>query len=121
MTVDPISEITADTIFCASIIIMSACNLYFGPRVASDRIAMQFDLRGNPTWFAPKGLALWGIVIFALAIRFLIWGLVNFAPDNVHGVNIGIAIASATNLVSYFIVLLVAMKTNPKRNVKIGL
>ena len=32
---------------------MAGCNLYFGPRIMSDRVVMQWGLDGRPNWYAP--------------------------------------------------------------------
>jgi len=91
MTAAPISEMLfpADVVFCAATIIMSVCNVRFGPRIAR----------------APK-VFLWGFVIFVLAVRVSIWGAMILAPDKVHDANAGIAGSSAIFLATYFLHLL---------------
>ena len=80
----------ANYLFAASLVFIVACNLYFGRRIASDRVAMQWGLHGRPNWYAPKQLALWRTVAFALAVRLFIWLAATDAPRHVHGAQAGI-------------------------------
>ena len=84
----------ADYVFAASVAFMVGCNLYFGPRIRSDRVATQWGLDGRPNWYAPKWLALWGMVAFMLALRLFIWLAATYTPQHVHGVELGILIMS---------------------------
>jgi hypothetical protein len=84
----------ADYVFVVSLAFMAGCNLYFGPRIMSDGVAMQWGLDGRPNWYAPKWLALWWSVAFVLAIRLFIWLAASYAPQHVHGVQLGILIMS---------------------------
>jgi hypothetical protein len=52
----------------------------------SDRVAMQWGLDGRPNWCAPKWLALWWSLF--------IWLAATYAPQHVHGVQLGILIMS---------------------------
>jgi hypothetical protein len=52
----------ADYIFGAAVALVVGCNLYFGPRIKRERVAMQWRSDGKPTWYAPKWVALWGMV-----------------------------------------------------------
>ena len=79
-----------DYVFGIAIAIVIACSLYFGPRIKTARVAMQWGFDGSPTWSAPRSLALWGAPVFMLAIRLLIWIAMTYAPQSVHGVEIGI-------------------------------
>jgi hypothetical protein len=80
----------ADYVFGAALAFMIGCNLYFGSRIASKRIAMQWGIDGKPTWHAPKWIALWGTVALMLVVRSLIWGASAYTPALVHGVEMGI-------------------------------
>jgi len=82
--------LVADFIFTAAIIAMTAASLYFASRIPRDRIAMQWDFNGNPTWSAPKSVGVWALVVFALAARLLIWIAMTFAPETVHGAALGL-------------------------------
>ncbi|MDE5452328.1 hypothetical protein GWE18_05470 [Bradyrhizobium sp. CSA112] len=57
-------------------------------------MAMQWGLDGEPTWGAPKAVGLWGMVAFALAVRLLIWVASTYAPEKVHGAEIGLLLFS---------------------------
>jgi hypothetical protein len=46
-----------------------------------ERIAMQWGFDGKPTWDAPKRIALWGMVVFMLMVRLIIWTATTFAPE----------------------------------------
>ena len=98
----------ADYVFGAAIAFVIGCNIYFGPRLTSDRIAMQWDLNSRATWHAPKWVALWGMAAFMVAVRFLIWATSIYAPASVHGVQIGIVLFSLTSAASHVFTLLKA-------------
>jgi hypothetical protein len=49
----------ADYAFGLGIAFIIGCSLYFGPRIKSNRMAMQWRFDGKPTWHAPKLLGLW--------------------------------------------------------------
>jgi Protein of unknown function (DUF1648) len=100
----------ADYLFGAAIVLMIASSLYFMPRIAQDRIAMQWGFDGKPTWFAPKPMGLWGLIVFALAIRAIIWAATTWAPHLVHGVDLGVMMMSVTLVISHLFVLLRAAK-----------
>ncbi|KRR02631.1 hypothetical protein [Bradyrhizobium valentinum] len=86
--------LVADLVFWPAVAVLAGCNLYFGPRIKSARMAMQWGLDGEPTWCAPKAVGLWGMVAFALAVRLLIWGASTYAPEKVHGAEIGLLLFS---------------------------
>jgi len=46
--------VPADYVFGFAIALVIGSNLYLGLRIASERIAMQWDPNGEPTWYAPK-------------------------------------------------------------------
>ena len=76
----------ADYVFAVSLAFVAGCNLYFVPRIMSDRVVMQWGLDGRPNWYAPKWLALWGMAVFMFAVRLFIWLAATYAPEHVHGV-----------------------------------
>jgi hypothetical protein len=104
--------LTADYVFAAAVLFVIGCNLYFGPRIGSERIAMQWGLDGKPTWYAPKQLALWGMVVFMFAVRAFIWAAVTYIPQSVHGVEVGIVLFSLTTAGAQFFILIMASKAN---------
>jgi hypothetical protein len=104
--------LAADYIFCAAILIVVGCNLYFGPRIKGERMAMQWGVDGRPTWSAPKQIALWGMLAFMLAVRLLIWAASTYAPSRVHGVEIGILGVSVTAVAAHLYTLMAARKSS---------
>jgi hypothetical protein len=83
-----------DYVFAAALVFVIGCSIYFAPRIARDRVAMQWGLDGTPNWYAPKWLALWWTLPFMLAIRIFIWLAATYTPEYVHGVEAGILIMS---------------------------
>lgn len=98
----------ADYVFAAALAFVAGCNMYFGPRLPSDRIAMQWDVNGRATWHAPKWVGLWGMAAFMIAVRILIWAISSYAPASVHGVQIGIVLFSLTFAAAHLFTLLKA-------------
>ena len=86
--------LTADYVFWPAVVLIVLSSLYYGPRIKADRVAMQWGFDGKPTWHAPKLMALWGMVVFAVALRLLIWAAMTFIPDRVHGPEIGLLVIS---------------------------
>ncbi len=97
--------VSADWVFAAALVFIVACSLFFGPRIASARVAMQWGFDGRPNWSAPKWLALWGMVGLVLGVRLFIWWAATYAPRHVHGVETGIILMSLTVAASHFFVL----------------
>lgn len=84
--------LAGDVVFCAALAAVIGINLVYGPRITADRVAMQWGLNGQPTWSAPKLLALWGMVGFMIAVRALIWAASTYFPKDTHGVEIALVI-----------------------------
>jgi hypothetical protein len=104
--------LAADYLFWPAVAFIVGCNLYYAPRITSDRIAMQWGLDGKPTWFASKAIALWGMVGFALAVRLLIWAAMTYAPDKVNGPELGLLLFSVTVAVLHLWLLHTAARAN---------
>ncbi|WP_156042137.1 DUF1648 domain-containing protein [Bradyrhizobium sp. URHD0069] len=102
----------ADYAFWPAVASMAGCNLYFGPRIRYNRMAMQWGFNGQPTWYAPKALGLWGMVAFALAIRLLIWAASTYVPEKLHGADIGLLLFSVIVAVVHVITLRAAARAN---------
>ncbi|AMN42683.1 DUF1648 domain-containing protein [Rhodoplanes sp. Z2-YC6860] len=85
--------LAADLAFLAALAVMIGANLYFAPKVGG-RIAMQWGFDGKPTWYAPKRVAMWGMVALALMVRLLIYFAMTYTPERVHGPEIGLLLAS---------------------------
>ena len=84
--------LAADVVFCAALAAVIGINLVFGPRITADRIAMQWGVNGQPTWTAPKSVALWWMLGFMIAVRALIWAAQTYFPENTHGVEAAVVI-----------------------------
>ena len=104
---------TADYAFWPAIAFMAGCSLYFGPRIKSGRMAMQWGFDGKPTWSAPKAVGLWGTVVLALLTRCLIWVAMTYFPQTVHGAESGLLMASIIFAVSHLFLLVAAVRANP--------
>lgn len=97
--------LTADIALVAALFVMAGSNLHFAPRIKADRIAMQWSLGGIPAWSAPKLAAMWGPLVFAVVIRMTIWAAQTYAPDKVHGAEIGLTLFSAIIVVVHVVML----------------
>lgn len=104
--------LSADLFFWPVLTFLAACNLYFGPRITSDQIAMQWGFDNRPTWYASKTVGLWGMVAFALAVRLLIWVLSTYAPSKVHCAEIGLLLFSLIVAASHVLMIRKAVQTN---------
>jgi hypothetical protein len=104
--------LAADYAFWAAVVFIVGCNLYYAPRITSNRIAMQWGFDGKPTWFAPKAIALRGMVAFVLAVRLLIWAAMTYVPDKVNGPEIGLLMFSVIVAVVHLWLLHSAARAN---------
>ena len=102
----------ADYVFGAAIALVVGSNLYFGPRITGERVAMQWGFDDKPTWHAPKWVALWGMVVFMLVIRLFIWLASTYAPQSVHGAELGIVLFSIIVTAAHIFVLKMAEKAH---------
>ena len=102
----------SDYVFWTALILMAGASLYLGPRIGSRRVAMQWGLDGKPTWSAPKAIGLWGLVAFALAVRWLIWALETYAPDRVHGAEIALLLFSVIVAAAHLFILRAARRAS---------
>jgi hypothetical protein len=97
--------LNADLVFWPTVAFMIACSLYFGSRIGGHQIAMQWDLNGSPTWYAPRAIGLWAMIVFALAVRSFIWIASTCIPTKVHGVEAGLLMASIVIAASHVFLL----------------
>ena len=100
--------LAADFVFGLAVALVLALNLYFGPRIERASIAMQWGRNGEPTWYVPKWVAMWGMVTFMVAVRLFIWLASTYAPQSVHGVELGIVLFSLIAAGSHLFVLIKA-------------
>jgi len=102
----------AEIIFWCAIVFMAACSLYFGPRIKTERIPMQWGLDGRPTWTAPKTVGVWFMVAFSLATRLLIWVCVTYIPAYTHDVELGLVLSSIVLVAVHLFILISATRLN---------
>lgn len=55
--------VPADYVFGFAIALVVGLNLYLVPGIESARVAMQWSPSGEPTWYAPKWLAMRGMIL----------------------------------------------------------
>jgi hypothetical protein len=103
--------VPADYVFGFAIASVVGLNLYLGPRIESERVAMQWGPNGEPTWYAPKWLAMWGMIAFMVAVRLFIWLASRYALQHVHGAELGIVVFSLIAAGSHLFVLMKARTT----------
>ncbi len=104
--------LAADYVFGAAVALVIGCNLYFGPRIERERVAMQWRSDGTPTWYAPKWVALWAMVAFMLSVRLIIWLASTYAPQRVHGAELGIVLFAVIAAAAHIFVVRMARKAN---------
>jgi hypothetical protein len=104
--------LSADYVFVAAIMIVIGCNFYFGPLIKQERVAMQWGSDGKPTWHARRWVALWWMIPFMIAARSIIWLASTYAPQSVHGAELGIVLFSVIAVASHIFVLKTAEKAN---------
>ena len=102
----------ADYVFWPAVALLVGINLYYGPRIKTPRMAMQWGLDGKPTWYAPKAIGLWGMVVLALGVRLLIWAAMTYTPDKVHGPEIGLLLFSVVVTAVHLWVLRAAVRAS---------
>jgi hypothetical protein len=98
----------ADYVFGAAIALVVGSNLYLGPRIKGERVAMQWGIDDKPTWCAPKRVALWGMVLFMLAIRLFVWLASTYVPQSVHQAELGLVGFSVIVTAAHIFVLKMA-------------
>ncbi len=98
----------ADYVFGAAIALVVGSNLYLGPQIKGERVPMQWGLTDRPTWYAPKWVALWGMVVFMLAIRLLVELASTYAPQSLHQAELSIAGFSVVLTAAHIFVLKMA-------------
>ena len=104
--------LTVDYVLVATLVFIVVCNVYFAPRIRRDRVAMQWGLDGKPTWHAPKWLALWGVVLFMLVVRLIIWASMTYAPALVHDPEVALALFPIIVAAAHVFVLTRAAKAS---------
>jgi hypothetical protein len=65
----------ADYIFGAALALVIGCNIYFGKRLMRESTAIEWGLTSRASWHVPTWLALWGVAVLMIGVRFLIWSV----------------------------------------------
>ena len=99
-----------DIAFVMSLGVMLVANLYYGPRVQANKIAMQWSFGGKPTWYATKTAGMWGPLALAVLVRLLIWAVQTYTPDKVYGVDIGLTMFAVIIAIVHVVTLKVATR-----------
>jgi len=102
--------LATDYVFWPAVAVLVVANVYFGPRITSARLPMQWGFDGKPTWHAPKVVALWGIVAFALAVRLFIWAAMTHAPEKVHSPEVGLLLIPVILVIVHVLMLRAASR-----------
>lgn len=97
--------LSADYVLGFAVALVVAFNIYFGRRIEGERVAMQWGRDGEPTWYAPKWLAMWGMIVFMAAVRLFIWLASVCTPQYVHGAELGMVVFSVIAAGSHLFVL----------------
>jgi len=67
MKINNTQKITIFILF-ASLIISAAISLYYNSILSIDTFPMQWDLNGEPTWYAPRLYGLWAFPVIQILI-----------------------------------------------------
>lgn len=79
-----------DLFFFGSLFVMAAANALLSPRIALQRLPMQWGIDGKPTWYAPRLAGLWGLPMLALAVRAGLYAAQIYVPDRIHNFDLGV-------------------------------
>ena len=103
--------------FCAVVGAMTFAASYFGKRIAAQRIPMQWGFNGQPTWYAPKSVALWApICLTILGVPLFLFGIeFGFPPPRAERSAIGLIIFAVVMGVTYSAYLFAVMRWASKQ------
>lgn len=73
---------------------MAAVSIHFAGRTKTPMLPMQWGLNGEPTWFAPRLVALWFSFGLAVLVRLLILFMEAYNPNELHRVSLGLILFS---------------------------
>ena len=68
-------------VFVLALIVIAGASLYFGPRIATSKIPMQWGFDGKPTWYAARTVGLWWIEYFTVAVGLGLIALAHFSGE----------------------------------------
>jgi hypothetical protein len=85
---------TSDIIFGIALALMAGASIHFGGRVTAPRLPMQWGFNREPTWYAPRLIALWFSVGLAVLVRLFILVLETSAPEKLNQASLGLILFS---------------------------
>jgi hypothetical protein len=85
----------SNAVFGLALIVMAAVSVYFAGRINAPRLPMQWGIGREPTWFAPRLIAIWFSFGLAVLVRLLILFMEAYSPEKLHGVLVGLIAFSA--------------------------
>jgi hypothetical protein len=84
----------SNLVFGLALIVMVAVSIVFAGRTTAPRLPMQWRLTGEPTWYAPRLVALWFLVGLAVLVRLVLVVVETYAPERLHGASLGLILFS---------------------------
>ena len=83
-----------DVVFGLALIVMAAVSIYYAGRINAPKLPMQWGISVEPTWFAPRLIALWFSFGLAVLARLFIVLMETYAPQKLHDVSVGLIVFS---------------------------
>jgi hypothetical protein len=87
-------QVLSNVVFAIALVVMAAVSIRFGGRVTTAMLPMQWSISGEPTWFAPRLVALWFSVGIAVGVRLVILLMEVYNPKKLHETSIGLILFS---------------------------
>jgi hypothetical protein len=69
-------------VFILALVVTAASSLYFGARIETAKIPMQWGFDGKPNWYAARTVGLWWLLYFTLAIGLGLIALAHFSEQD---------------------------------------
>ena len=83
--------------FILALLVIAASSVYFGVRIATAKVPMQWGIDGNPTWYAPRTIGLWSMLGFTLIIGGGLLAMMRFVEsEKVAGLSYSLIFLSVT-------------------------
>jgi hypothetical protein len=83
-----------NVVFGLALIVIAAASIYFSGRISAPALPMQWSIGGEPTWLAPRLVAIWFSFALAVLVRLLILVMETYNPQKLHGVSVGLIVFS---------------------------
>jgi len=88
--IQPGMQSLGNVVFGSALIVMTAVSIYFAGRINAPRLPMQWGISGEPTWFAPRFIAIWFSLGLAVLVRLFILLIEAYDPQKLHGVSVAL-------------------------------